>query len=220
MTTRNYGAKSDGRKRAGKPKGATPSVSAVTPAEQAALDCWQERRAATPPIPLVQVEKQDGVNQVNVAYAGQSEGWTLLANAMGTTSQEFLAELLSQTVHVTGQGAEANAERINFMLAAMRGIGPQDEAESMLAAQMVATHMLAMKCAAGLANPSTTATVDHMNGYASRMTKLTRTFTMQMDALKRYRTGGEQKVTVQHVNVNDGGQAIVGDVTPIIMGRG
>jgi len=29
--------------------------------------------------------------------------------------------------------------------------------------------------------------------------KLARTFTVQMEALKRYRTGGEQKVTVQHV---------------------
>ena len=34
----------------------------------------------------------------------------------------------------------------------------------------------------------------------------------QMEALKRYRTGGEQKVTVQHVTVNDGGQAMVGTV--------
>jgi hypothetical protein len=33
-----------------------------------------------------------------------------------------------------------------------------------------------------------------------------------MEALKRYRTGGEQKVTVQHVSVNEGGQAIVGNV--------
>ena len=29
--------------------------------------------------------------------------------------------------------------------------------------------------------------------------KLARTFAVQMEALKRYRTGGEQKVTVQHV---------------------
>jgi hypothetical protein len=36
---------------------------------------------------------------------------------------------------------------------------------------------------------------------------------MQMEALKRYRTGGQQKVTVEHVTVNDGGQAIVGAVT-------
>jgi hypothetical protein len=34
-----------------------------------------------------------------------------------------------------------------------------------------------------------------------------------MEALKRYRTGGEQKVTVQHVSVSEGGQAIVGNVT-------
>jgi hypothetical protein len=42
---------------------------------------------------------------------------------------------------------------------------------------------------------------------------LTRTFAAQMEALKRYRTGGEQKVTVQHVSVAEGGQAIVGNVT-------
>ena len=31
--------------------------------------------------------------------------------------------------------------------------------------------------------------------------------------MKRYRTGGEQKITVQHVSVSEGGQAIVGNVT-------
>jgi hypothetical protein len=35
----------------------------------------------------------------------------------------------------------------------------------------------------------------------------------QVEALKRYRTGGQQKVTVEHVTVNEGGQAIVGNVT-------
>ncbi len=43
--------------------------------------------------------------------------------------------------------------------------------------------------------------------------KLMQTFMAQMEALKRYRSGGEQKVTVQHVNVSEGGQAIVGNVT-------
>jgi hypothetical protein len=32
-------------------------------------------------------------------------------------------------------------------------------------------------------------------------------------AMMSYRTGGEQKVTVQHVSVSEGGQAIVGNVT-------
>ena len=36
---------------------------------------------------------------------------------------------------------------------------------------------------------------------------------MQMETLKRYRSDGEQKVTVQHVSVNEGGQAIVANMT-------
>ena len=32
------------------------------------------------------------------------------------------------------------------------------------------------------------------------------------EALARYRRKGEQKVVVQHVNVNDGGKAIVGNM--------
>jgi len=35
---------------------------------------------------------------------------------------------------------------------------------------------------------------------------------MQMEALKKYRGKGEQKMTVEHVHVHNGGQAIVGDV--------
>ena len=42
--------------------------------------------------------------------------------------------------------------------------------------------------------------------------KLARTFAAQVEALRKHRTGGKQTVTVQHVNVSDGGQAIVGNV--------
>ena len=36
-----------------------------------------------------------------------------------------------------------------------------------------------------------------------------------IETLSRYRRGGEQKVTVQHVNVNDGGKAIIGNVSGV-----
>ena len=45
------------------------------------------------------------------------------------------------------------------------------------------------------------------------LNKLARTYAVQMEALKRYRTGGQQRVIVEHVTVNAGGQAIVGSVT-------
>ncbi len=42
--------------------------------------------------------------------------------------------------------------------------------------------------------------------------KLSRTYTMLLDALNRHRGKGQQKVTVEHVHVHQGGQAIVGAV--------
>jgi hypothetical protein len=48
--------------------------------------------------------------------------------------------------------------------------------------------------------------------------KLTRTFAVQVEALKNYRSKGEQKMTVQHVHVAEGGQAIVGNVSASAQG--
>jgi hypothetical protein len=45
----------------------------------------------------------------------------------------------------------------------------------------------------------------------SNIDRLTRTYTRQLDTLKRYRSKPEQQV-VQHVMVAQGGQAIVGSV--------
>jgi hypothetical protein len=46
----------------------------------------------------------------------------------------------------------------------------------------------------------------------TQATKISRTFAMLLDALNRHRGKGQQKVTVEHVHVHSGGQAIVGTV--------
>ena len=97
------------------------------------------------------------------------------------------------------------------MLAMVRGIGPKDEIEAMMAAQMAAVHMTTMTFARRLAHVDN---ILQQDSAERAFNKLTRTFAVQVEALKRYRTGGEQKVTVQHVTVNEGGQAIVGSVSP------
>jgi len=79
----------------------------------------------------------------------------------------------------------------------------------MLASQMAAVHLAVITQARRLANVET---LPQMDSNERALNKLARTFTTQMETLKRYRTGGEQKVTVHHVTVNDGGQAIVGTV--------
>ena len=49
--------------------------------------------------------------------------------------------------------------------------------------------------------------------------KLLRTFAAQTEVLQRYRGKGQQKVTVEHVHVHTGGQAIVGSVNQSGRGR-
>ena len=49
--------------------------------------------------------------------------------------------------------------------------------------------------------------------YLNAANKLLRTFIAQVECLQRYRgKTSKQKVTVEHVHVNEGGQAIVGAV--------
>jgi hypothetical protein len=79
----------------------------------------------------------------------------------------------------------------------------------MLAVQMAAIHSLTMTFAQRLANVDN---IPQQDSAERALNKLARTFTAQLEALKRYRSNGEQKVTVEHVTVNNGGKAIVGNV--------
>lgn len=102
----------------------------------------------------------------------------------------------------------AHDER-TFMLSTILDLAPRDPVERMLAIQMAATHVAVIRSGRWLANIDNLPQVQaHYTGF----TKLARTFAAQVEALRKHRTGGEQKVTVQHVNVSDGGQAIVGNV--------
>ncbi len=114
------------------------------------------------------------------------------------------------------QGKTPDERGTNFMLSMVRGIGPKDEIEAMMAAQMAAVHMTTMTFARRLVHVDN---IPQQDSAERAFNKLARTFAMQVEALKRYRTGGEQKVTVQHVTVNEGGQAIVGSVSPQVGGR-
>ena len=132
-----------------------------------------------------------------------------LIQSLGTNSSDFACSVLAQLANAVSTGKEADAEAMNFALAVIAGIEPQDELETMLAMQMAAIHLATMTFSRRLAHVETLAQQDSAE---RALNKLTRTFTAQLEALKRYRTGGEQKVVVQHVNVNEGGQAIVGAI--------
>lgn len=97
-----------------------------------------------------------------------------------------------------------------LMASLVRDLKPQDAVERMLVTQMVATHLAQMRTAAKLASAQQ---LNFMQTYEAGYNRLARTFAAQMEALRKHRHGGKQTVTVQHVNVEDGGQAIVGNVS-------
>jgi hypothetical protein len=74
---------------------------------------------------------------------------------------------------------------------------------------MAAVHLAVMRSARHVTRGSP---AEQLQGEVNALNKSARTFAAQVDTLKRYRTNGEQVVKVQHVVVNDGGQAIVGNV--------
>ena len=170
---------------------------AIPKAQQARIEAVakkQTERADGPPMNLKIV---DGVLQVTFTHAEPDLANVLMMADIGTCDPHFL-------VGMQGQGAS------NFLLSVVRGVQLRDELEAMLAVQMGAIHQATIMMARRLNH------VDNLRQQDSAeraLNKLARTYASQMEALKRNRTGGQQKVTVEHVTVNDGGQAIVGDVT-------
>ena len=75
---------------------------------------------------------------------------------------------------------------------------------------MAAIHNATMTFARRLAHVDN---IKQQDSAQNALNKLARTFAAQVAALKNYRSKGEQRVTVEHVHVHAGGQAIVGAVT-------
>src|SRR2546423_8152234 len=80
----------------------------------------------------------------------------------------------------------------------------------MIAAQLLAAHNAAMECyrRAMLAEQTFEARRENL----TQANKLSRTYSVLLDALNRHRGKGQQKVTVEQVHVHAGGQAVVGTV--------
>jgi hypothetical protein len=197
-------------------KAKAPKTKAVTvpyepkPREQAAISAWRDRRSARAPSPSVKLTKKGDTTKVDFDHSDIGTGTILMMEALGTTSTDFMDGLVKQVVNAGSQGQTPDESTINFMLSVVKGIEPRDEIEAMLAAQMAAVHMASMTFARRLAHVDT---IPQQDSAERAFNKLARTFTTQMEALKRYRTGGQQKVTVEHVTVQAGGQAIVGNVS-------
>src|SRR5947209_2052950 len=121
-----------------------------------------------------------------------------------------LASQAIQTLWLKHSDKESCDQQYSATVAALIGIGPRDELEAMIAAQLIAARSAAME---GYRRAMLfEQTFGGRRENLSQANKLSRTYAALLDALNRHRGKGQQKVTVEHVHVDSGGQAIVGTV--------
>jgi hypothetical protein len=115
-----------------------------------------------------------------------------------------------QTLWIKHSDKETCDRQWSATIAAMVGVGPKDELEGMMAVQLIAAHNAAMECYRRAMIGEQTFEGRREN--LSQANKLSRTYAVLLDALNHHRGKGQQTVRVEHVTVEAGGQAIVGNV--------
>jgi hypothetical protein len=163
----------------------------------------QTRAAAAPRVKL-------SPHGFSIDHPDPELGEQLMTATLGAADRDAMHGILRQLVKVSVNGEKPDAVNLSFMISMVKSIKPRDSVEAMLVAQMVSVHVMAMRCAHHLANAEDIARQDSAGRALGR---LARTFPAQMEALNRYRNNGEPAITVQNVSVQDGGKAIVGNVT-------
>jgi hypothetical protein len=152
----------------------------------------------------------------NVPKKSQNDPTQLLAtgtrdfdNIDGLRDQRLM-ELMGIIIHRSDDSEKSTAAKIARAIELYEDMKPADGLEGMLAIQMVGTHHAALECLRRAALPEQTFAGRDMN--LKHATKLMVLYNQQVAALGKHRGKGQQKVTVEHVYVAPGGQAIVGNV--------
>lgn len=144
----------------------------------------------------VEIDRADLMKRIfNANDAKQAE--TLLAHCFNSLS-----------VKEASDDHPGNDQRY-FMPSIVSDIRPRDAVERMLAVQMAATHVALIRSSRWLANAET---IPQVEAHYSGFNKLARTYAAQVEALRKHRNGGSQTVRVEHVTIEAGAQAVVGNV--------
>jgi len=142
--------------------------------------------------------------------AQQAGKLKLIGGSASDDWNNVLANQTLQTLWVKNSDEHTITQQLAATSAALVGISPRDELEGMMAGQLIAAHNAAMECyrRAMLSEQMFEGRRENLN----QANKLSRTYATLLEALNRHRGKGQQKVTVEHVHVHAGGQAVVGMV--------
>jgi hypothetical protein len=186
-----------------------PALDALPKGHREKIERIAKKRHERPAAPSMDLKLNDGVLQI--VLKGESTIVQLMQMVdIGTSDPDFHQGLMGQIASIGSQSKSIDSGNSNFVMAVVRAIEPRDELEAMLAAQMGAIHAATMMMVRRLNNVTT---IPQQDAAERALNKLARTYAVHMDTLKRYRSKGQQVVRVERVTVENGAQAVVGNVT-------
>lgn len=190
-----------------------PELPEPSEKEKKAIEQAEQVLKERPPALNAKIDiESDYKHNVSSPHADEVGWGARVLAAMGTNSQDFINEIIlgfNNALTPTLQ-KPLSGQKINAAFAVLGSVQPQNELETMLVTQMIATHHLVMQQMGILKRAEWT---EQAQTASNAVNKLLRTYAMQMETLQKMRRGGEQTVRVEHVHVHQGGQAIVGNVT-------
>ena len=150
-----------------------------------------------------QDEKMTGVGVCSAFYNKEDPHGAALQRLTSTRDKELASEIVERGARAMPQdrSLEHNYNEVVQCLAADQ---PKDAMESRLCLQANALYAQGMQY---LHRAENSDMMCHQEHYMKFALKILRLHNETIEALNRYRRGGEQKVVVQHVNVNEGAQA-------------
>lgn len=161
-----------------------------------------------PPAPKFEVV---GGNLVPETEPGES--WVGdLSQAFGIKDMDATVSMMGQLIGANFKLTASNCRAINGLLAQVTEMGPRDASETMLIMQMVTCHTQVMNLMKTVTDNGTSLKAEAAQETMKMVERMMRIYTKQMETLAQYRRKGEQKMTVEHITVNSGGQAIVGNL--------
>jgi hypothetical protein len=168
-----------------------------------------ERRS--PPVRVKVWDAKGRLANIQPPDGEHAAWWQRLQKALGTTSSDFVNSSLVQIQAAARSPFGGVSEiAVNAALAMIEAAAPRDEIEGALAVQMACTHTTAMAVLAKF--DVGFATERRAAAFGSAASRLLRAFAMQVEVLRRLRHGGHQCIRIEHVHINEGGQAVIGNV--------
>lgn len=160
----------------------------------------------------VKLERIDCDASRSLPPDGDHQTWIdRLKTALGTASIEFVDATLFQlqaAARLPNGGVSEIA--VNSALAMIEGERPQTETECAIVIQMACLHSATMAVLGRIGGGH--GGDRHVLAAATAASRLSRSFAILVETLRRLRNGSSQVIRIERVDVRDGGQAVIGNI--------